>query len=524
MNIIRSGCLTFFLLMCAVLSAQNRKNSATATSLDVPSLEAHVTYNIEEIGLINTEKAEYAAMLYNGTLIFASSDSKEASKFSSNLYQSVFEDNLGYFNEATPFNTKLNSKEAESTTTFSNDGNTVYFTRHNGKTASIYRSTKKKGKWSKPKALGFCSSKYSTAHPSLNTANTRLYFTSDMPGSLGATDIWYVNIGRRNRYSEPINVGAVVNTEGKETHPFIGQDGRLYFASDTHSGLGGLDIFEAITGESSNEITSVHNLMAPINSAYDDYGFILENESKTGFFTSNRVSGKGDLDIYKFSKKELCYSPTAGKIVASQSNQVLAGIQVALIDSNNAVLGTTISDTNGRYRFETTQCETSYRIRVSRAGYTPIELAVTPSNNPAENRDANVYIGAANVAVALGDDLAKSLNLNTISFGVDRFTIQETTARELDKVITFMNENPSIHIEVRSHTDSRYGASYNQQLSKKRNGATVAYLIENGVNKRRVTGKGYGESQPLNKCTNGVKCSEEEHQLNRRSEFIVVKM
>lgn len=523
MSIIKSSCLAVFLVMGTFLIAQNKSNGPVASSYGAVASKSTTTFALEEVGLINTASAEFAPTLYNGKLVFASSGSDHSRKATSNLYQSDFEDNLGYYVSAVPFEDKFNSKDSESTTSFSKDGNTVYFTRHNGKTASIFKSVKKNGKWSRPKELPFCSSNYSVAHPSLNADNTRLYFASDMPGTIGSTDIWYVKIGRRDTYSKPVNLGYDLNTKGKESHPFISDDGALYFASDTRPGLGGLDIFQAMLDESTQEIKAINHLGEPINSVDDDYSLILDNETQKGFFTSNRASGRGNLDIYKFSKKEVCYAPAVGKIFEKKSNQVLAGVQVALLDTTNRVLETTVSDRGGSYRFDNLLCDTAYRIRASQEPYATNEISVS-GRDQAATGDAHIFLSRAFMPVSLGDDLAKTLNLNTISFGVDRFTIEDATALELDKVIAFMNENPTIKIDVRSHTDSRSRDSYNQQLSNKRNAATIAYLIENGVSKRRVTGKGYGESQPLNRCTNGVKCTEQEHQVNRRSEFIVVKM
>ena len=525
MNKVKNSCLTFFLVLGTYLIAQDGQMEPIVSSSksEVLAFNDAATYTLQAVGLINTEGEEFAPMLFDGKLVFAASSSHKKGNASSDLYQSRYENNLGYYVSAAPFEDKFNSKDTESTTSFSNDGNTVYFTRDNGKTASIYRSKKKNGRWGKPKALPFCSSKYSVAHPSLNADNTRLYFASDMPGTLGSTDLWYVQIGKRDTYSKPVNLGKDINTEGKETHPFMTVDGVLYFASDTHPGLGRLDVFQARLNEITDEITGLTNLKEPINSVEDDYSLMLHNETKEGYFTSNRPSGRGGLDIYKFIKNEVCYAPTAGTIFENKSNQTLSGVQVMLLDSNNNVLNTTVSDTNGSYRFDTTLCNTPYRIRAIQSSYPPTELVVNTSDQ-IQSKDANLYLGLDHIAVSLGDDLAKSLNLNTISFGVDRFTIEDDTARELEKVIAFMNDNPSIKIDVRSHTDSRSPDSYNQQLSNKRNAATIAYLIENGVNKHRVTGKGYGESKPLNRCSNGVKCSEQEHQVNRRSEFIVVKM
>ena len=510
MRIHMSYAILFFLFLGSFCMAQNG-NGTSAISVQTSN-----TYTLEQVGLINTEQSDTAPMFYQGKLIFASTGHSKKDNTTSNLYQSTLENNLGYYISAEAFGDKLTSKDAESTTTFSKDGNTIYFTRRSGGRSSIFKATKKNGKWGRPKEIAIGDKKYSKQHPALNADDTRLYFASDMPGTLGLTDIWYVTISKNGKYSDPVNAGKSVNTEGVETYPFISANGNLYFASDTHPGLGGLDVFEA-----SQERGEIKNLGAPINSEFDEFSFVIQDDTQIGFFASNRDTGMGQDDIYKFSKSDLCLIATQGVILDKQSNRAIAGTQVELLDANNTIIESTVSDSSGNYSFTATQCNTSYRIRAFQAEYRSNTIGLT-TKAVQDSFGTPVFLEPNLKTARLGDDLAKVLRLNAISFGVDRFNIQPEAALELDKVIAFMLANPSLKIDVRSHTDSRSRDSYNQQLSNKRNASTIAYLIEKGINKRRITGKGYGESQPLNRCSNGVKCSEEEHQINRRSEFIVV--
>lgn len=489
-------------------------------------------YTLEDIGLINSKYSDFAPMLYQGKLIFATDgqtqrSSKKAKKQSNaattDIYQSQFDNNLGYYTSPKPFDEKLNSKDNESTTTFTKDGNTVYFTRKDGGRHKIYSATKKKGKWGKPSEMPFNSNTYATEHPALNGDNTRLYFASNMPGTVGLMDIWYVDIKKNGGYGPPVNLGEPINTMGKETYPFISDSGNLYFASNEHPGLGGLDIFVTNLYDLKNAQPKIKNLGKPINSAFDDFSIVLKEEEQTGFFASNRDAGLGQEDIYKFRKDTSCRVLTSGVILEGRSNQAIAGVQVALIDLNNTVIDTAVSDDSGRYSFTNTRCGTQYIVRGTHSQYSANEVFFTTQDTGGTSSQT-LFLDSSLKSLKVGDDLTKVLDLNAISFDVDRFNIQGDAALELEKVIAFMNANPSLKIDVRSHTDSRSRDSYNQLLSNKRNTSTIAYLIDNGIHKRRLSGKGYGESQPLNRCSNGVKCSEEEHQRNRRSEFIVVKI
>jgi len=485
-------------------------------------------YMLQDIGRINTEYADFAPTLYQGSLIFASSGhtgnnkKKKKNVVPADLFQSNFDANLGYYANPKPFDDKLNSKYEESSTAFSKDGNTMYFTRTNKGNSKLYKSVKTKGKWGKPVELAFNSKSYSVAHPALNSDNSRLYFASNMPGSFGLMDIWYVAINENGFDGAPINMGNAINTAGNDTYPYVSDKEDLYFASDTHPGQGGLDIFRtSLVGQDYSQLL-IENVGSPINSAFDDYALIL-NEEAAGFFTSTRDSGKGSADIYKFIPNTSCTLIVEGLILERGSNNALGGARLSLVDANNTVLETVNADASGRYRFDVAQCNEHYSIRGSKPQYSTRAVIIN-TEDALGSRSYTIHLERDLSSIKVGDDLAKLLNFNPISFGVDRFNIEREAAIELEKVIAFMNANPNIKVDVRSHTDSRSRDSYNQLLSDKRNTSTIGYMIDKGVNKRRLSGKGYGESQPLNRCSNGVKCSEEEHQRNRRSEFIVVKI
>ncbi len=501
-------------------------------------------YTLEDIKTINSRKSDFAPMLYDGKLIFAtardsSGGSRRIHKWNNQPFLDLYESKVGEasksYSKPEPFSKELNSRFHESTTTFTNDGKTVYFTRNNynqgkyGKAKEgtnklkIYKSSKKNGKWGTPVEMPFNSDEYSTAHPALNQDNTRLYFSSDMEGTLGLSDIWYVDISEDGSYGEPVNLQKPINTEGRESFPFMSDTNNLYFASDGHPGLGGLDIFVTTPDDKEGVEEEIINLGEPINSSYDDFSFIVKDSILVGYFASNRKRGLGSDDIYKFNQEIACAIIADGVTLDKDSNEPIGGVTVELIDKDSNVINSTVSDDEGNYKFESTSCEDQYIVRGIKEDYNGDEkLFNTP--NVSGTVSNNLYLELAKKPLKVGDDLAKVLDLNPIYFDFDRFNIRRDAALELEKVVAVLNEYPAMFIDVRSHTDSRARDAYNEKLSEKRNKSTIAYLIDQGINSSRLTGRGYGESQLVNGCSNGVDCSEEEHQLNRRSEFIIVKM
>lgn len=501
------------------------------------------SYTLEEVPELNSKNSDFAPTFYQGDLVFASArtsgkSGKRVHKWNNqpflDLYIAKLNEETGAVSTPELFSKRLNSKIHESTSAFTNDGNTIYFTRNNFNKGQfnndkdgtiklkIYKSVKTKNKWSSPEEMPFNSDEYSTAHPVLNNDNTRLYFASDMPGTTGLSDIWYVDILGDGSYSDPVNVGRPINTEGRETFPFISSEGNLYFASDGHPGLGGLDVFVRIENDDTNLYT-VRNLGEPVNSSFDDFSFIVNDSTYSGYFASNRKDGKGSDDIYRFSQEVQCVIWPNGVVLDDNTNTPISGAQVDLLDANNNVVSTTQTDSQGKYDFKEISCDSKYLLRASKLDYNGDEkLFVTPVVPGTISH--TLRLNSNKLSFKVGDDLAKVLGLNPIYFDLDRFNIRRDAALELEKVIAVLNEHPNMRVDVRSHTDSRAKDSYNDQLSNKRNQATIAYLIDQGIKGKRLTGKGYGERQPVNGCVNGVKCSEQQHQLNRRSEFIIVKL
>ena len=506
-------------------------------------------YSFSDAG-INSPFSDYGSAFYNGKVIFASarkkSDTNEnyagwtGEKFT-DLYQADM-DLSGNLSNVSLFSSSINTKYHESTPIFTKDGKTVYFTRNNyfnGKKGNdskkttllkIYKATIVDGKWTNMKPLPFNSDEYNVAHPALSKDEKTLYFASDMTGTLGQSDLFKVSINGDDTYGTPVNLGNKINTEGRETFPFIDKNDQLFFASDGQPGLGGLDIYS--TSFKNGNYTGITNLGEPVNSSFDDFSFILDDSNRRGYVTSNREKGKGNDDIYKIQyvdktnnndpSPENCVQNLIGVVTDQTTGNVIPAAKVVLFDSNIKEIKQTVADGNGKYDFGVVPCGSKYYIRSSAPEYITVENPVNVSILSGTTY-APSALGKLSKLAKEGDDLAKLLDIPMIYFDLDKSFIRKDAAIELSKILDVMEQNPTLKIDVRSHTDSRNTFEYNVSLSDRRVKSTIAWLIKKGISASRLTGRGYGESQLTNGCADGVKCSEEEHQLNRRSEFIIVK-
>lgn len=500
-------------------------------------------YRIENLG-VNSPYSDFAPSFYKENLVFSSArDTGVATRYKHkwnarpflDLYGAEIMENGG-LSDVDKFSKKLNTKYHESTTAFTKDGNTMYFTRNNyykGKykkdkkginKLKIFRATRDGDRWVNIEELPFNSNNYSVAHPALSADEKKLYFASDMPGTVGLSDLYVVDINDDGTFGEPKNLGKGINTEGRENFPFVSQNNELYFSSDGHVGLGGLDIFVINLEDENSEIL---NIGEPVNSTMDDFTFVINSTTKKGFFASNRDGGQGDDDIYSFIEmtpiKWTCEQEIAGVVKDSKSNEILKGAQVKLFDADNKELENTYSDLEGKFRFKSIlECDKVYFVRASKKEYNSAEVLL-PKEEEEGLRSTVLLLEKEEVPFKVGDDLAKILNIPIIYFDFDKSNIRPDAAAELEKVVAVMKQYPTLKIDVRSHTDSRGGDDYNMRLSQRRNKSTRAYLVSRGIDESRLTGQGYGETRHVNECSNGVKCSEEKHQLNRRSEFIVIE-
>lgn len=491
-------------------------------------------FTIADAG-INSETSDYGSTLFGNKLVFASARTEGGSKKFSQTNEAFLDlysaDILANGKLDTPkqFGGKeINSKFHESSPVFTKDGKTVYFTRNNfldgkkGKDANktmllkLYKATLTGDAWDNVTELPFNSNNYSVAHPALSPDNKTLYFASDMPGTVGQSDLFKVAIKADGSFGTPVNLGKTINTEGRESFPFVSEDNKLYFSSDGRPGLGGFDIFETKIAQDGS-FGTVENVGKPVNSSQDDFAYIVDAKGN-GFFTSNRPGGKGSDDIYKLTEI-ICNQAVEGVITDVESGAILANVKVSLFNEKFELLKETTSDAKGHYSFEAV-CGQKYYVRAEVADYVTKESNVITGKTNGTT-DLPIALEKSGCKVIIGGDLAKCFGIKVIYFALNKADITKDAAFELEKILDVMKQNPKMKIDVRSHTDSRQTAKYNEVLSEKRAKSTIDWLVKNGVDAARLTGKGYGESQLVNKCTDGVQCTEDEHQVNRRSEFIV---
>lgn len=482
----------------------------------------------------NTEYSDYGTAINGEQLVFSST--RETSKTFKRKHSWTNQSFTNLYvlkpGSTTPelLNNKINSIYNEATPVFTKDGKTMYFTRNNyfkGRTKTdenkivllkLYKATYDGKKWSKVEELPFNSNEFSCAHPALSTDEKTLYFASNMPGTIGQSDIFKVTINDNGTYGTPVNLGKTINTEGRETFPYVAADNKLYFASDGHVGLGGLDVFvSSITPQ--NSYTEPQNIGAPVNSGSDDFGYVLDGSLKSGYFTSNRKEDNlGFDDIYSFSEKKALETTTTikGQLTDASTGEVIQG-KVILFDNKYTKIAELQTDNMGNYVFENVPKDQQYYVRAESASYTTNE-AVAVSDQSKTTLTLTKQVKTLKV----GDDLRSALNIDIIYFDLDKWNIREDAAVELAKIAEVLHEYPSMKIAIRSHTDSRQTHQYNQVLSDKRAQSTKDWLIAKGIAPERLTAKGYGETELLNVCADGVLCAESDHQKNRRSEFIIL--
>ncbi|KAA1243426.1 OmpA family protein [Aquimarina sp. RZ0] len=490
----------------------------------------------------NSAYTDFAPSIYKDQLVFSSSRKVRKSisrknKWTEQPYLNLFS---GIMNDSTgisfplEFSKELNSRFNESTSFFSKDGVTVYFTRNNiikpkiNKDSTginrlrIFRARlNDKFTWSDLEDLPFNNDHYSVAHPVLNADESKLYFVSDMPGGYGMSDIYVVDILENGTFGIPKNLGSAINTEGRDTFPFISTNGFLYFSSDGHLGLGGLDIFASNLKDTTD--VKVYNVGKPVNSTSDDVTFVINDTTRKGYFASNRPGGRGDDDIYSFQEVKPLITDCMGKIKVilkdKRTGEIIKDAVIEIRDENKELLYYSITDTSGAFSFEVDCNNKNYEIIVNKENYNPLSKMLRTTR---EVTDLSEELQLESLAPEKGVDLAKLLALKPIYFASNKALILGKTAEELNKIVEFMKKYTSLQIEIGSHTDSRGSDAYNLKLSTKRATSTANYIISKGVDSSRVKSKGYGETVLINKCGNGVKCNKQEHQLNRRSEFIVI--
>lgn len=507
-------------------------------------LNSEQNYEIKNMA-INTEYSDFSPMFLDSSRVVFSS-AKDSSFLSTrrykwndqpylDLYVAKINNESQDLKDAIKFSKKINTKYHEASVAFSSDNGTMYFTRNNyGKKLKrdnkginhlkIYKSTKVDGDWTEAVEVSFNSDNYSTGHPALSPDGKQLYFVSDMPGSIGKTDIFVVDVFDDGNFSEPRNLGSGINTEQKEMFPFFNGK-KLYFSSDGHIGLGGLDVYEATYG-AERGFENVTNLGQPINSKKDDFSYIVNEENQKGFFASNRRGGKGDDDIYSFKRLTVEETPAnenaiAGVVTELTTGDIMPQALVQLLDGNGIKLKEMVTEEDGSFVFEDLDSSTKYTLKTVKGEYFNNEQKVTTKENEVVNVD--VSLKRLEEMIAMEDGI-KKLKTEMIYFNFDKSFIRPDAAKELDRLVSVMKEYPNMVIKIESHTDSRGSKVYNEYLSDKRAKSTRDYIISKGIDQSRIESAiGYGENRLINECDGTIRCKETDHLLNRRSEFIIVK-
>tara|TARA_R110002073_G_scaffold17446_3_gene65653 strand:- start:12208 stop:14127 length:1920 start_codon:yes stop_codon:yes gene_type:complete len=485
---------------------------------------------------INTEYSDFGSFEYNDKLYFASARNTSTKLYDWNeepfldIYQVDVTDNNGVKSFAKPgfiMADQVNTDYHEASVAITNDGKTVYFTRDNvnkrnrldydkkGTThLKIYKASLNNGTWKDIEELPFNDDVFSTGHPALSPDNKTLYFVSDrdVEGSFGQTDIYKVSINEDGSYGDPENLGPNVNTEGREMFPFVAKDSTLYFSSDGYLNLGLLDIYKSDVLKESD--AKPINLGAPYNSGADDFAFYINSENNTGYFSSNREGGKGSDDIYSFASYE-CKQTVTGIARDSKTQEPLNAVSIEIINDAGVIMQTITTATNGAYAYEI-DCNQKYSIRGSKPNYKDdVQHFIAGSENNFENNvDLNL------IPLCFGSEIV----INPIFFDFDKWNIRTDAQYELENIVSVMRDHPEMVIKIESHTDSRGSDKYNIKLSDRRAKSTRDYLLSRNIAPERIESAiGYGETQLLNECSNGVKCSKEKHQKNRRSKFLIVQ-
>lgn len=574
---------------------------------------------------INSENPDFSPCIYDGGILFASGRKTSVGishtyKWDNSAFLDIFyaeregDENSGDYAEPYRFNGAINTKFHEGPLTINKEQDKIIFTRNNYYHSHSNKSDDKVIKmglfysektddaqhghgWHHVKPMEFNSSEYSVQHPSATGGFDTLYFASDMPGGFGGYDI-YVTYFKNGKWSKPENMGKPINTRGNDVFPFISSSGSLFYSSDGHGGMGGLDIYEAVPKEAGGY--TIVDMSYPLNSENDDFGVIFSDDMSYGYLSSNRKGGQGNDDVYKFTVDAIMLTGTTYSLTTGddpKNKEILPNSEVIVLNEEGVEVFRTFSDSTGF--FSVRLPEGKYKVIANKSDYNSDEQEVDLTDG-SKNVEliltkgalmVSLYVKDSKTLEPLGGAVVQVLDMTTgkeirltadstgyvsfdgtpetkyvikgnkanylshgwnietgtllaplkaskdllldpfeanltidiknIYFDFDRHNIRPDAAAELETMLVFFKENPQVVVELGAHTDSRGSATYNESLSQRRADACVAYLISKGVLKEKIKSKGYGEYKLRNKCADGVACSSEEHQANRRIEFTV---
>ena len=505
-------------------------------------------YEIRNI-TINTNGSELGPSFYNDRLVFSSTSigTKPGATYKWNElpYLDMYSAKInpdGQLAPAEPFAPKLKTNFHDGPVSIDAKRGIIYFTRNSfvkGKTSSskdgvvnlkIFQGKLENGNWNLTGSFRYNSDEFSVGHPSVAKDGSLLYFASDMPGGYGKSDI-YFSVFSNGQWSKPFNLGPKINTEGNEFFPFVSDDGVLYFSSDGHGGVGGLDLFFSVPEQ--GVFNSIENMGYPVNSSKDDFSIALDSTGVKGYFTSNRSGGKGNDDLY-FLKIKRIPVIFRGVIKDRDTRDVLSDATISIIDEKGETIQKSITRSDGQFEFEVNKGQ-EYIINVTKEFYFENEKVITTGKlRPNDEVFSEIFLeekieesaDKAPAPISMekeeGEDL-QVIELEYLKYNLNEFEIRPDAAKILDRLAGLMQEFPDLEIRIESHTDSRGSDEYNMLLSKKRAKASFDYLVSKGVDPNRMLYAGYGETRLLNKCANGVECNEEQHEVNRRSIVKVVR-
>ncbi len=472
---------------------------------------------------VSSDKSDFGAVLYDNAVYFTSARNGARKNYGAldepflDVYRADYNTDGTVTNASTV--SSLNSQYHDGPLTISADGNTVYFSSDSFREGtyekdrknklklgrnSLFKATKNGDSWGNIEMLKFNNKEFSTSNPSLSRDGKTLYFSSDRPGSLGGVDIWKVAINEDGTYGEPQNLGNKVNTEGNESFPFIADDNKtLYFASSGKLGLGGLDVYKIDLdgGEATN-------LGKPVNTEKDDFAFSFNGLKGAGFLSSNR---NGNDDIFAVSP--ICGVDVLVVVTNAKTGEILSNASVSILDDQKNIITTEMSNAKGEVTYRV-ECDKAYVVQASKDGFEGNTFAVIKSKGPNAKIDAALR--------PIEEIITETeIVLKPIYFEYDKSNITREGAFELDKLVQVMKNNDKMVISAKAHTDNRGTEKYNERLSDRRAKSTRQYIISKGIDASRISAKGMGELEPKVDC--GTDCTEEQHALNRRSEFLIVK-
>ena len=493
-------------------------------------LEKGKRFNVQNLA-INSEVSDFGGTLKNGKLYITSARNSNRKTYGWNeepfldIYTAYVNDD-GEFQTPSIIEQNINTKYHEGTVSFSPDGNTMYFsresfyekvyerdsiTKYKISVLNLYKSINQEGQWSEAEALSLNGDSYSVKNPSVSADGKTLYFASDKTGGYGNFDIYSAPIDENGSVGDATNLGQKLNTEGQEMFPFISANNTLYFSSNGHLGLGGLDVFFAKIVD--GKVGPIRNIGIPVNGNADDFAFSINEETEEGFVSSNREGGVGSDDIYSIKKiQPICDVLVSVTVKDHKTGLILVGAAVSIQDADGNIFGTKTSNTEGVVEY-IIECNIDTKLVGSKIDYESGFTLVAGTSE--EEVSADLLLTPIDEII-----LANKVILNPIYFDFDKSNINAQAAFELDKLVQLMNKYKSIVLSAESHTDSRGSASYNLSLSERRAMTTAQYVISKGIDASRITGEGKGETMPSVDC--GGRCTEEEHQLNRRSEFLIL--